>query len=63
MRIANRGNRKGEHYQSLRRLQSGLARLTPPRSKGGNIRPPRIVVCTMDETSCVDTRPYHTPAP
>jgi hypothetical protein len=50
-------------YQSLSLLQSGRARLTPPRSKGGNILPPRIVVCTIGSTSWVDTRPYHIPAP
>jgi len=50
-------------YQSFNDLQPGRDMFSPPRSKGGNTRPCIIVFTTIDSTSWVDTRPYHTLEP
>jgi len=51
------------YHQSFKLAQPGLDKFTPPRSKGARTSPPIIVFCTIDSTSCVVTRPYHTPDP
>ena len=51
------------YYQSLRVLQLGLERFRPPRSRGGSTRPLRIVLITIESTSCGVTRPYQIPDP
>jgi len=58
-----RKTKKGDFYQSLRVVQFGRERLTPPRNRGGKTRPSMIVFSTIELTSWGVTRPYQIPDP
>jgi len=55
------GRRDG--HQSFRFWQFGRERLSPPRRSGGRTRPLRMVLVTIESTSCGVTRPYQIPDP